>query len=67
MSDKEKQDQYQLDMAMSQFTGYNHAKQGYSARDLASSMGLVKDEWELLRAKSGMSDFDKETIDEYFE
>ena len=60
----------QLDLAEHQLTGFKHAKEGYSLRDLISSMGLTKREWDTLQNKEKvdyLNKDDKEEIDEYFE
>ena len=36
------------EMAIQQFTGYHHAYQGFPVTELATSMGLDEEEWELL-------------------
>lgn len=59
----------QLNLAEQQLLGFHHAKKGYSLKNLVSSMGLEKEEWEELKT-SGMvnylTDNEVETIDEHF-
>lgn len=55
----------ELIKAEQQFLGFAHAKDGYSARDLAESMGLKKDEWEALKPMLNLKDSDIEDIDNF--
>jgi hypothetical protein len=59
----------ELEFANQQLTGFTHAKEGYSLKDLIISMGLKVDEWEKLK-KMGISKYrptDIVEINEYFE
>lgn len=56
----------QLDMAEQQIFGWHHAMRGYSLRDLIEGMGLIKMEWENLKAKGAvnyLTDSEREEID----
>lgn len=55
--------------AEAQFTGFIHAKQGYSVKSLAESMGLKKGEWVKLRDKDSLSALsvqDRKELDNHF-
>ena len=50
------------EMAIQQFTGYHHAYQGFPVTELATSMGLDEEEWELLKPE--MPWLDKRIVEE---
>ena len=56
------------EMAIQQFTGYHHAYTGFSVSELATSMGLDAEEWEVLKPE--MPWLDKHLVaelDEHYE
>lgn len=56
----------QLQLAEAQFLGFHHGIRGYSAKELAKSMGLKKVEWLKIREHLPLSESDKEDVDEIF-
>ncbi len=56
----------QLDVATAQFLGFNHARKGYSIKELATGMGLKKSEWLKIREDLYFTDLEKEEIDSLF-
>lgn len=67
-----KKKEMMIEYALQQFIGFNLAKQGVGVRELVSSMGLKKEEWDELNRKEdmGLSHLSVEDcgeIDKYFE
>lgn len=69
---KECKQENQIEFALQQFIGFTHGKKGFPVRELVSSMGLKKEEWDRLNEEEDMAlghlDVeDCEEIDKYFE
>lgn len=55
-------------LALAQFTGFAHAKNGYGIIDLVNSMGLTEEEWDEIKNDEIkiLSDADTLDINEHF-
>lgn len=54
----------QIELALQQMTGFRLGKWGASVRELVSSMGLTKKEWEYINKNEDSCQLFKEDIDE---
>ena len=61
-------DDYDLDAAFQQLTGYNQANKGFSLLELVSSMGLTLEEWNKIKKEyvNVVQPNEVKEIDEYF-
>ena len=56
-----------ITLAEQQFTGFTHAKKGYSLIDLVVAMGLDNSEWnDVNKESTGLSDEEITEINNYF-
>jgi len=48
---------HQMELAEAQILGFHHCYQGYPIRNLLSSMGLTRKEWETIKKEMGVESY----------
>ena len=66
MKSKTKPKKSDIELAEQQIIGFTYAKRGYSIVNLAESMGMTAEEWEILKRSDYLSQQEVNELDDHF-